>query len=247
MLARQFSVVAMAKRALKILGGGVAIAVLALGIGWFSRNGIIESALEGAIKDTTGVNTDVEGLNFQPFAGDLTIKAITLKNPDGFSTPHLIKVQNLDLDFQLSNLWQDQVDIESLTVNGLDLKVEQQIPDNNLVKVVDTLQEKDQPESSGNEKVVKIGRLSIRNIKASIKVSAIVDLEEDLDIDDIELTDVISKNAEGKLSVAIANAVTTALLEKIPQDGFPIKIDGDNPLKDLPIDDIPFDIEDLIP
>lgn len=244
----------MAKRALKILGGGVAIAVLALGIGWFSRNGIIESALEGAIKDTTGVSTDVEGLNFQPFAGDLTIKAITLKNPQGFSTPHLVKVQNLDLDFQLSNLWQDQVDIEALTVNGLDLRVEQQIPDNNLVKVVDTLQEKDQPESSGNEKVVKIGRLSIRNIKASIKVTAIGDLgiEEDLDIDDIELTDVTSKNAEGKLSVAIANAVTTALLEKIPQDGLPIKLDGDNPLKnlpidDIPIDDIPIDIGDLIP
>lgn len=74
----------MAKRALKILGGGVAIAVLALGIGWFSRNAILESALEGAIQDTTGVSTDVEGLNFQPFAGDLTIKAITLKTPGLF-------------------------------------------------------------------------------------------------------------------------------------------------------------------
>ena len=240
----------MAKRALKILGGGVAIATLVLGIGWFSRNGIIESALEGAIQDATGVSTDVEGLNFQPFAGDLTIQTITLKNPQGFSTPHLIKIQNLDLDFQLSNLWQDEVDIESLTVNRLDLKVEQQIPDNNLVKVVDTLQDKEPETSSSNEKIVKIGRLSIRNIKASITVNAIADfgIDENLEVGDIELTDVTSKNAEGKLSVAIANAVTTALLEKIPQDGLPIKLDGENfPIDDIPIDDIPIDIEGLIP
>lgn len=238
----------MAKRWSKIVGGGAVIAVLALGIGWLSRNAILESVLEGAIQDATSVSTDVEGLNFQPFAGDLTIQTITLKNPEGFSTPHLIKVQNLDLDFQLANLWQDQVDLESLTVNGLDLKVEQQIPDNNLVKVVDTLQTEDQPEG-GNEKVVRIGRLSIRNIKASIKVSAIGDLglEEDLDIGDIELTDVTSMNAEGKLSVAIANAVTTALLEKIPQQDLPFKLDGDSPIKDLPIDDLPIDIEELIP
>lgn len=239
----------MAKRALKILGGGVAIAVLALGIGWFNRNAILESTLEGAIQDATGVSTDIEGLNFQPFAGDLTIQTITLKNPQGFSTPHLIKIENLDLDFQLSSLWQDQVDIDSLSVKGLDLKVEQQIPDNNLVKVVDTLQAEDTEETNNNEKIVNIDRLAIRNIKASIKVSAIGDLglEEDLDIGDIELTDVTSKNAEGKLSVAITNAVTTALLEKIPQQDLPFKLDGDSPIKDLPIDDLPIDIEELIP
>lgn len=239
----------MAKRWLKIVGGGVAIAAVALGVVWFSRNTIIESALEGAIEDSTGVSSDIEGLNFQPFAGDLTIQTITIKNPQGFSTPHLIKVENLDLDFQLSQLWQDQVEISSLTVGGLDLKVEQQIPDNNLVKVVDTLQREETATSSQDEKIVNIGRLAIRNIKASIKVSAIGDfgLEEDLDVGDIELTDVTSKNAEGKLSVAIANAITTALLQKIPQQDLPFKLDGDSPIDDLPIDDIPVDIDGLFP
>ena len=239
----------MAKRWLKIVGGGVAIATLALGITWFSRNAIIESALKGAIQDATGVSTDIEGLNFQPLAGDLTIQTITLKNPQGFSTPHLIKVQNLDLDFQLAQLWQDPVDLESLTVGGLDLRVEQQIPDNNLVKVVDTLQKEETETTNKDEKVVNIGRLAIRNIKASIKVSAIGDfgLEEDLDVGDIELTDVTSSNAEGKLSVAIANAVTTALVQKIPQQDLPFKLDGDSPIEDLPVDDLPIDIDGLFP
>lgn len=239
----------MAKRWLKIVGGGVAIATLALGITWFSRNAIVESALEGAIQDATGVSTDIEGLNFQPFAGDLTIQTITLKNPQGFSTPHLIKGQNLDLDFQLAQLWQDPVELESLTVGGLDLKVEQQIPDNNLVKVVDTLQKEETETTNKDEKVVNIGRLAIRNIKASIKVSAIGDfgLEEDLDVGDIELTDVTSSNAEGQLSVAIANAVTTALLQKIPQQDLPFKLDGDSPIEDLPVDDLPIDIDGLFP
>jgi|GEM_PF-3297331 len=239
----------MAKRWLQIVGGGVAIATLALGVAWFSRNAIVESALEGAIEDSTGVSTDIEGLNFQPFAGELTIKTITLNNPQGFSTPHLVKAENLDLDFQLSQLWQDPVDLDSLTVGGLDLKVEQQIPDNNLVKVVDTLQKEETETSNKAEKVVNIGRLAIRNIQASIKVSAIGDfgLDEKLDVGDIELTNVTSSNAEGKLSVAIANAITTALLQKIPQQDLPFQLDGDSPIDDLPIDDLPIDIDGLFP
>jgi uncharacterized protein involved in outer membrane biogenesis len=233
----------MAKRWLKIVGGGGAIALLASGVTWLSRNAILDSVLEGVIKDTTGVSTEIEGLDFQPFAGDFKIQTLTLKNPQGFSTPHLIKIQDLDLKFQLSNLWQDPVDIESLTVNGIDLNVEQQIPNNNLATVVETLQA-DPPANTSNEKVVKIGRLSIRNIKAAIQVNAIGDLglEENLDLGDIDVTNVTSTNAEGKLSVAIANAVITALLQKIPQQDLPFKLDGESPTQDLPVD-----IEELIP
>ncbi|NJM64672.1 MAG: AsmA family protein [Acaryochloris sp. RU_4_1] len=233
----------MAKRWLKIVGGGVAIALFALGATWLSRNAILDSVLEGAIKDTTGVSAEIEGLDFQPFAGDLRIQTLTLKNPQGFSTPHLIKIQKFDLKFQLSNLWQDPVEIESLTVNGIDLNVEQQIPNNNLATVVETLQS-DPPANTSKEKVVKIGRLSIRNIKALIQVNAIGDLglEENLNLGEIDLTNVTSTNAEGKLSVAIANAVITALLQKISQQDLPFKLDGENPTQDLPID-----IEELIP
>lgn len=48
-------------------------------------------------------------------------------------------------------------------------------------------------------------------------------------------------------SETIANAVTTALLQKIPQQNLPFKLDGDSPIDDLPIDDIPVDIDGLFP
>ena len=85
--------------------------------------------------------------------------------------------------------------------------------------------------------------------KASIKVSANCDfgLEEDLDVGDIELTDVTSSNAEGQLSVAIANAVTTALVQKIPQQEFALQARWRQSIEDLPVDDLPIDIDGLFP
>jgi len=213
--------VMMVKRAVKILSGGIAIAILTLGIGWLSRNAILETVLEGALQDTLRVGTDIEGLNLQPDV--LTIQTITLHNPQGFSTPYLIQVQNLELDFQLFTLLQNPVDLEKLSINGLDLKVEQQIPDNNVAKVVEILRAKES--SAGTQaKVVNIGRLNVRNIQASVTVRAMgnLGLEKDLEIGDIELTEVTSENAEGKISVAIATAVTTALLAEVSQNGLPL-------------------------
>lgn len=219
----------MAKPYLKILGGALGVTVIALGITWFSRNAILDSILEGSLKDATGVETQIEGVEFQPFGGDLTIQSITLQNPQGFSTPHLLKIEGLDLKFELSQLFADTVELKTLTIQDIDLKVEQQIPDNNLVQVIDKLQgPENQPTSGQSPKIVKIGQLSLRNIQASIKVSVIADLglDEQLNLGEIELQNVTSEDAEGQIAVAIANLLTTTLLEKIPQQDLPFKLDG---------------------
>ncbi|NJK40884.1 MAG: hypothetical protein HC934_05105 [Acaryochloridaceae cyanobacterium SU_2_1] len=234
----------MAKPYLKILGGALGITALALGITWFSRNAILESTLEGSLKDATGVETQIEGVNFQPFTGDLRIETITLNNPEGFSSPHLLMIKDLALKFELSQLLADPVVLEALTIKDLDLKVEQQIPDNNLIQVIDKLQgPENSPSSDQPPKVVKIGRLALGNIKASIKVSALGDLglDQEINLGDIELNNVSSEDAEGQISVAIANLLTTTLLEKIPQQDLPFQLDGKGNTPAIP------PLEDFLP
>ncbi len=211
-----------------VLGGGLVLGVVVFGIGWLQRDAILDSMLERTLRSVTGVEAQLGDVDSQPFQGEFQIDALLLRNPDGFKTPYVLKVDRLAIKLDPDTLWQDTVRIQSLTVEGVQIQLEQKLAQNNIATIVDQLQvskgggggngSKDKG-AGASGKQVEIEQLTIRGIDAQVKVSAIANLglTRSLEIEDIEVTNLDAYNAEGKLLEAISGAVTTAILREIGQ------------------------------
>lgn len=222
-----------------------AIAAIGLGVLWVRRNAILEASLEQGLTAVTGVQTQIEGVDWRLFSGEVDLDGITLDNPEGFTTPYLVRVDRLEAEFNLSSLLKSTVDVPRLALAGVDLNVEQNLQRNNLAIVIDNFGSAPSERSQsvdGKGILVIINRLIIRDLDVSFKGSALglINFDKTLDIQDIDLTDVNSHNAEGKLVSALASAVLNAIFAEIGDD-----LTGD---EQLPLEDLPFKVPtDLLP
>ena len=105
-------------RGFQVLGGGLIVGVCALGAAWLGRNAIVEAMLERDLSNLTGAGADIQAVDVQPFAGSLTIEGLRLNNPEGFSQPHLLTLEQLELQLEPNTLFQDTVQMQSLMVDG---------------------------------------------------------------------------------------------------------------------------------
>ncbi|PZD74303.1 hypothetical protein C1752_01161 [Acaryochloris thomasi RCC1774] len=208
---------------LGVLGGGLTLGVVFAGIGWLQRDAILDSMLERTLRSVTGVEAQLRDVDSQPFQGEFSIDTLLLSNPDGFKTPYVLKVDRLDIKLDPDTLWQDTVQIQSIAVEGVQIQLEQKLARNNIATIVDQLQASKGSSNSGGSsgsgsgKQIEIERLTIRGVDAQVKVSAIANLglTRTLEIEDIEVTNLDTYNAESKLLEAISSAVTTAILSEI--------------------------------
>ena len=209
-------------RCIQILIGGCAVGAIALGIGWFNRNTLLETTLEQNLSTLTGVRTDIDKVNVQPFEGSLTIQTLTLSNPKGFSSPYLLVLDRLELQLEPNTFFQDIVEVQTLEVDGLEVNLEQQLNQNNLAAVVHTLEQQaggNGRHSDGNNKAVNIEHLEIRDIEATLTLSVIssIGLNQKLDFPDIRLTDLTPQSTHGKLTTAVTMAITTAIFNELSE------------------------------
>lgn len=210
---------------LGVLGGGLTLGVVLAGVGWLQRDVILDAMLERTLRSVTGVEAQLRDVDSQPFQGEFRIDTLLLSNPDGFNTPYVLKVDQLDIELDPNTLWQDTVKIQSIAVEGVQIQLEQRLARNNIATIVDQLQASKggnsgndgETSGSGSGKQVKIERLTIRGVDAQVKVSAIANLglTRTLEIEDIEVTNLDTYNAESKLLEALSGAVTTAILREI--------------------------------
>lgn len=215
------------------LGGALFLAAGAVGIGWFQRDAILESMLEQNISTVSGVNAQIKDVDSKPFQGEFTIKDLTLNNPKGFNSPHVLEVGRIDVKLNPDTLNQETVQIKSIAVQGVSVRIEQNLARNNLAAIVDQLDQggdNDRADRAGSGKgrQVEIDQLTIQDIDAQIKVSAIagLGLTSSLEISDIEVSDVDTYNAKGKLLDAISGAVTNAIVGELGKSASPGRLIG---------------------
>ncbi|MGB7413021.1 MAG: AsmA family protein [Thermosynechococcaceae cyanobacterium] len=219
------------------LGGGLILVAGAAGIGWLQRDAILESMLEQNISTVSGVKAQIEAVESKPFQGEFIIKDLTLSNPKGFNSPHLLEVGQIDVKLNPDTLSQETVQIDSIAVQGVQVQIEQNLARNNLATLVNQLDPgnrssgnrdpvKDDSATSGQGRQIEINRLTIQDIDAQIKVSAIagLGLTSSLNISDIEVNDLDPYNAKGKLLDAISGAVTSAIVGELGKSASPSRL-----------------------
>lgn len=113
--------------------GLVAILVLLLiGVGIvFYGGAIIRQGVETAGSNVTGVPVTLEAAHFFPLRGKAGLSGLTISNPEGFKTGHLIKLDGVDVEIDMSSLRTDTVVIKSVEIREPDVSYEMSLKGSN--------------------------------------------------------------------------------------------------------------------
>lgn len=115
--------------------------LLVLGIAWLRLDSAIASNLRSAIATTLGVPARIERLHYRLFDGELAIERLTIDNPEGFATPYFMTATDLNVRAKPSTFLRQKTELQSFTIQSLDLNIEQQLTNNNILKIFGNIQQ----------------------------------------------------------------------------------------------------------
>lgn len=104
----------------KLIGGIVAIAVLAIGatvfFGLFGLNGFLKGAIEDHGSDATATSVQVSKVDVALTEGRGSIKGLSIASPDGFKAREAFALGDITVDIDVSSVRKDPVVIDLIRI-----------------------------------------------------------------------------------------------------------------------------------
>ncbi|MBE6405207.1 MAG: hypothetical protein E7040_04220 [Lentisphaerae bacterium] len=129
------------------------------------------------VADSKGLNSDqfikVDQATLLLWDGDLTVKNIAIANPEGFKEKNIMTLKNLKIDLETDTLSEPKLEIEELTVDGMDFYFEPSLSGNNNAKALQkyietTFNIKDDKTGEKSTKKIQIDKLNLTNINLHV-------------------------------------------------------------------------------
>lgn len=218
------------KRFLKIMLWIVVPLVVLLAVAWFFIDSIAKTAIEQKTTDALGVTTTVEAVKINPLEGTVRIDGLTIRNPEGFKTPHFIKTGRFDLGVRLGSLLEDTIEVNRFDLDGLDMHLEQKPGSSNTSVILNHIKKSGggkggpkqaEPAGESSGKKVKVNRIVIRHVVAHVQVLPVGGKAATLDVKvpEIVLNDVTSDNAAGVAVGELVRRLVPAILAAVVEKG----------------------------
>ncbi len=150
---------------LVVLAGLTFVIVFLLNI-----NTVLKTAIEQTLTTSLVVETKIEKLAFNPLNGDLKISGFEISNPNGFSAPKFIQVQDFEIQIQPKTLLFDRVEIDKIQIKDISIDIEQQLPRNNIQEIFTSAAAHKQNIQAGQEKKFNLHSATIDNIAVNLKL-----------------------------------------------------------------------------
>ncbi|CAE8612405.1 unnamed protein product [Polarella glacialis] len=137
-----------------------------------------------------GVRVDVGALHLDPLTGKVEVQGLTVQNPEGYHSEHLLKADRVVVDINMrkllfsyccpSSVLGGGVDIEELFFEGVDVVCEKSLMSSNLTDIMNKLSpdvDEQRPAATGGEKKQATGkddlnltlhRVLVKNIGAKV-------------------------------------------------------------------------------
>lgn len=129
-------------KALKwILGVGAALVAVLLVVGFLFLNPIVEKGIEEAGPRMLKAPVTVGSVRLSPFTGNGTITGLVVGNPEGFKTPHALKLDRVHVDVSLSSLWTDNILIRQIRIDSPEITYELGQGGSNLARLQKNIEE----------------------------------------------------------------------------------------------------------
>ncbi len=127
-----------------MLGAGALVVVLLLlgaGLAFLFLGSIVKAGVEKAGPMVTKVPVKLDGATLSVFSGAGTLKGFELGNPEGFKTPHAIRVGTVAMAVDPGSVFRDKVVVRSIRVEAPEITFETDLRGNNLSKILANVRE----------------------------------------------------------------------------------------------------------
>lgn len=143
-------------KALKVVGGLIALAVVVVGlvvfIGLQNINGIVKTAVETVGPEVTGTAVQLQEVNIEITNGRGELTGLSVANPKGFSGANAFELGKIALQINPSSLTEDVIVIDEITITGAQLLAELKgMGNTNLQALMDNVQGGASSEPKANE------------------------------------------------------------------------------------------------
>ena len=198
-------------------------------------NSILKTAIETAATKTLNVAVTLDDVKLSLLAGQIETKNLAVSNPAGFEHDHIFELGNMLINVQTTSLLSDTINIERMTLDGLNVVIEQKGLSNNLHTLIKSMpkaepSKEEKPEQPAEPqkpgKNLKISELEITNIHIKAKLLPIAGKADTVEfsLPPIKMKDI---GGDKKIDTAalvkkILTRISTAIAEKsagrLPQD-----------------------------
>lgn len=174
-----------------LVGAGVGVLI-------WRVNDIARTAIEQGGERAMGVPTRVDGVAVALLGGTLDLDGLTVANPQGYQSPHLMRTEKFKVAVRPTAFFKDHVTIDRIELNDVHVRLErsEQNGQYNAKVIADHLEaysQRDEPSASRRTYTVQTILLSNVRIEADLPVVG----TRTVVIPKFEMHDVTSDNAKG--------------------------------------------------
>lgn len=219
---------------MKAIGWVVGILVLALiGVGVFvalNSGNLVKSAIEEFGPQYLGVDVGVSEVNLELTEGSAQIKGLRMGNPQGFSGPDMMALDEIKVVLDTSQISETLVVMKEVVIDGAAVTAIAKGQRTNFQQLMDNLgvssssEETAASEADGVTTKFIIDRFNFTNAKASLDSDILGQLE--LNIPDIRLKDIGRKSngaTAAELAEQILKPITAAISKEAVNQGLDIE------------------------
>ncbi|MBN2583161.1 MAG: hypothetical protein JXL80_08835 [Planctomycetes bacterium] len=214
------------KKLVRLLVAVVVVLAVAVGLAWYFVDSLAKKGIEKGATYALQVQTTVDKVSLSLLNGSMTMDGLTVANPEGYETAHLIKSGRFDLQVDPGTLLSKTVHVTKFTLDGLDMNIEQKgLGKSNVSQIMENLKRFESPDAKPKDsepsgKKVAVDEIVIENVVAHVQLLPIGGKASTVKVEvpKIVLNDVTSDNAQGvaisELTARLLPAILNAVLEK---------------------------------
>jgi uncharacterized protein involved in outer membrane biogenesis len=198
-----------------IVIGIVVLIVVGIGIVLFSLDGILRSAVQSQASSSLNLPTTLGGVHLSLLGGSLSLTDLAVGSPPGFSAPQMVSLGSAGVDVSYSQLRNNPVKIDSITLDKPKIVLEQSGGKLNLQALMGQSSAPPPSDSKGGQTMkLIITKLTISNADVSIRPGIPgAPAEIPISIPSIELQNI--GNADGNGNGAAIKDVLTQVMQAI--------------------------------
>ncbi len=196
----------------------IGLLVLAIVLAWVYVDSLAERGVERGATYALDVDTQLDSADIGITSGSVELSGLSVDNPEGFDADHFLTLSNASMSVSLNSLMEDTVEVPSLVLSGIELRLERTTEGANYRVIMDNLGrfeggEQKAPDPDAKKFVIRT--IAVRDVTIHADVvpigGAIGDLTSaKLSVDEVVLRDVGS----GGEPMSIAE-ITTVVLKAI--------------------------------
>ena len=209
----------------KILIALAVVAAVALVALFLSLNSIVKNGVTAFGPEVIKAPIQLDGVSISAFSGSGELRGLVVGNPEGFKTPHAVKLGTASLQVKPASLLSDKIVVQSIKADGAEITFEGSLGSSNLGKIQENVEAyvaallgaadksgKTEKKSAPGKKL-QVDELIISNAKINLSMTLLGGKSATIPLPDIKLTG-LGAGAEGITPAEVIKVVTKEVMTK---------------------------------